>query len=143
MKESLEREVKLGVWPGFELPPLDDLPDGLQPERLKTRRLEATYFDTPDARLARAGASLRYRSGDGTGWTLKLPGGDDSSVADGALSRRELTFPGDGRSVPAAIEGLLAAWVRTSSLVPIARLSTQRRAVQLVDGDGAAVAEVV
>lgn len=142
MKESLEREVKLGVWPGFELPPLDDLPDGLQPERLKTRRLEATYYDTPDARLARAGASLRYRSGDGTGWTLKLPG-DDGPSDDGTLSRRELTFPGDGRTVPAAVEGLLAAWVRTSSLTPIARLSTQRRAVHLVDETGAVQAEVV
>lgn len=142
MKESLEREVKLGVWPGFELPPLDDLPDGLHPERLKTRRLEATYYDTPDARLARAGASLRFRSGDGTGWTLKLPG-DDGPSDDGTISRRELTFPGDGRSVPGAVEGLLAAWVRTSSLTPIARLSTQRRAVRLVDEGGAVQAEVV
>ena len=142
MKEQLEREVKLGVWPGFELPALEDLSDGLQPTAAKTRRLEATYYDTPDARLARAGASLRYRSGDGTGWTLKLPDGDGPSD-DGALSRRELTFPGDGKSVPVAVEGLLTAWVRTSSLVPIARLSTQRRAVQLVDGEGNALAEVV
>jgi inorganic triphosphatase YgiF len=58
MKESLEREVKLGVWPGFELPALDDLPDGLEPTKLKPKRLEATYYDTPDARLARSGASL-------------------------------------------------------------------------------------
>src|SRR3954464_14477391 len=135
MKESLEREVKLGVWPGFELPELDDLPDGLQPERLKTRRLEATYYDTPDVRLARAGASLRFRSGDGTGWTLKLPG-DEGPSDDGSLNRRELTFAGDGKSVPAEVERLLTAWVRTSSLTPIARLSTSRRAVQLVDKGG-------
>jgi CHAD domain-containing protein len=142
VKEALEREVKLGVWPGFELPALDDLPNGLAPTKLRTRRLEATYYDTPDARLARAGASLRFRSGDGTGWTLKLPG-DDGPSDDGALSRRELTFPGEGKSVPADVERLLTAWVRTSSLAPIARLSTQRRAVQLVDGDGAVQAEVV
>src|SRR5919107_4384838 len=129
MKEALEREVKLGVWPGLELPALDDLPDGLEPQKVKPKRLEATYYDTPDARLARAGASLRFRSGDGSGWTLKLPG-DDGPSDDGTLNRRELTFPGDGRSVPSAVEGLLAAWVRTSSLTPIARLSTQRRAVR-------------
>jgi CHAD domain-containing protein len=140
--EQLEREVKLGVWPGFELPPLDELPDGLTAVPVKARRLEATYYDTPDARLARSGASLRFRSGDGTGWTLKLPDGGGPS-SDGALARRELTFPGDGRSVPAAVEGLLASWVRTSSLGPIARLTTQRRAVQLVDEDGAVRAEVV
>src|SRR5215218_8085854 len=142
MKESLEREVKLGVWPGFELPPLDDLPDGLQPERLKTRRLEATYYDTPDARLARSGASLRFRTGDGTGWTLKLPDGDGVAPG-GGLSRRELTFPGDGKAVPPAVETLLAAWVRTSSLVPVARLATHRRAVRLVDEEGSPQAEVV
>jgi CHAD domain-containing protein len=142
MNEQLEREVKLGVWPGFELPALDDLGDGLQPRRPKPKRLEATYYDTPDARLARAGASLRFRSGDGSGWTLKLPDGEGPS-SDGTLSRRELTFPGDGRSVPVAIEGLLAAWVRTSSLTPIARLSTQRRIVELVDADSTVVAEVV
>jgi CHAD domain-containing protein len=142
MKEALEREVKLGVWPGFELPALDDLPDGLEPKRLKPKRLEATYYDTPDARLARAGASLRYRSGDGTGWTLKLPG-DVGPSGDGALNRRELTFPGDGKTVPADVERLLTAWVRTSSLTPIARLSTQRRGVQLVDGGGTVQAEVV
>ncbi|MCI3949617.1 MAG: domain containing protein [Acidimicrobiales bacterium] len=68
--EQLEREVKLGVWPGFELPALDELPDGLTAVPVKARRLEATYYDTPDARLARSGASLRFRSGDGTGWTL-------------------------------------------------------------------------
>jgi inorganic triphosphatase YgiF len=142
MKEALEREAKLGVWPGFELPALDDLPDGLEPKRLKPKRLEATYYDTPDARLARAGASLRYRSGDGTGWTLKLPG-DVGPSGDGALNRRELTFPGDGKTVPADVERLLTAWVRTSSLTPIARLSTQRRGVQLVDGGGTVQAEVV
>ncbi len=142
MKEQLEREVKLGVWPGFTLPALDDLPDGLVSAARRTRRLEATYYDTPDARLARAGASLRHRSGDGSGWTLKLPDGD-GVTEDGAMHRRELTFPGDGRAVPATVQDLLAAWVRTSSLVPIARLSTARRAVQLVDGDGAVHAEVV
>jgi CHAD domain-containing protein len=141
-QEQQEREVKLGVWPGFILPEFDDLPDGMTSVPVKPLELEATYYDTPDARLARAGASLRHRSGDGTGWTLKLPDGDGAD-GDGVLTRRELTFPGEGGSVPAEVEGLLAAWVRTSSLVAVARLSTQRRTVQLVDGDGAVLAEVV
>jgi CHAD domain-containing protein len=141
-REQLEREVKLGAWPGFQLPDLDDLPDGLRTRTRKARRLEATYYDTPDARLARAGVSLRHRSGDGTGWTLKLPDGDGPS-SNGVLRRRELTFPGDGRSVPSAVERLLASWVRTSSLVPVARLATVRRAMALVDEDGEVRAEVV
>ena len=129
------------MWPGFTLPAFDDLPDGMTSVPIEPRKLEATYYDTPDARLARAGASLRYRSGDGTGWTLKLPDGDGAD--DGVLIRRELTFPGEGKSVPDEVEGLLAAWVRTSSLVAVARLSTQRRTVRLVDDDGALLAEVV
>jgi CHAD domain-containing protein len=141
-REQLEREVKLGAWPGFQLPPLDDLPDGLRARTRRARRLEATYYDTPDARLARAGVSLRHRTGDGTGWTLKLPDGDGPS-GNGVLRRRELTFPGDGRAVPADVERLLVSWVRTSSLVPVARLATVRRAVALVDEEGEVRAEVV
>ena len=36
--------------------------------------LEATYYDTPDLRLARHGATLRRRTGGhDAGWHLKLP----------------------------------------------------------------------
>jgi len=35
------------------------------------RRLSATHYDTDDLRLARWGASLRRRTGEG--WTVKLP----------------------------------------------------------------------
>ena len=141
-EEHLEREVKLGAWPGFRLPELDDIREGLSASPPTEQRLEATYYDTPDARLARSGASLRFRTGDGTGWTLKLPDGDGVAPG-GGLSRRELTFPGDGKAVPPAVETLLAAWVRTSSLVPVARLATHRRAVRLVDEEGSPQAEVV
>ena len=37
----------------------------------------AVYYDTADLRLARWGVSLRHRTGDGTGWTVKLPEGED------------------------------------------------------------------
>ncbi|MBA2624309.1 MAG: CYTH domain-containing protein, partial [Acidimicrobiia bacterium] len=146
MKQAIEREVKLGAWPGFRLPELD-VPEsvvagGLAASPVTERRHEATYYDTPDVRLARSGASLRYRTGDGTGWTLKLPDGG-APPEDGSLRRKELTFDGDGRALPAEVEGLLTAWVRTAALGPIARLSTLRRRVELVDDAGVALAEVV
>ena len=47
------------------------------PTRADTVRLQATYFDTADLRLARAGASLRYRNVEG--WTVKLPVAHDAA----------------------------------------------------------------
>src|SRR4051794_30562988 len=48
--------------------------------------LDATYFDTTDLRLARAGVTLRRRvGGEDTGWHLKLPIDADS--------RHELQLP--------------------------------------------------
>ncbi len=136
--DHLEREVKLGVWPGFRLPALDGVLDGLAAVAGADARLEATYFDTPDLRLARSGVTLRHRSSEG--WTLKLPTGDEKGAM---LSRRELTVVGDDATVPAELAKLLVAWVRTSTLGPVARLHTVRRSLELVDEEGVVVAEVV
>src|SRR5216683_1495383 len=61
----------------------------------------------------------------------------------GLLERDEITFQGGTKKPPAAALALVRAYVRTSELVPVARLSTQRRHVRLVGADGARVAEVV
>ncbi|HEV2068642.1 MAG TPA: CYTH domain-containing protein, partial [Acidimicrobiales bacterium] len=136
--DQMEREVKLGVWPGFRLPELDGVLDGLVAVAGADVRLDATYHDTADLRLARSGVTLRHRSAEG--WTLKLLSGKES---DGMLSRRELTVSGDDSSVPAPLARLVVAWVRTATLVPVARLRTLRRRVELVDDQGSVVAEVV
>src|SRR4051794_3944018 len=71
----------------FELPPLMELMAGTDGRRLSEivpvvegelvrQRLEATYFDTPDLRLAIAGLTLCRRSGgDDAGWQLEGPAG--------------------------------------------------------------------
>lgn len=133
----LEREVKLGVWPGFRLPDLDGVLEGIEGSPAPEQRLDALYFDTPDLRLARSGITFRHRSPEG--WTLKLP--QDDGDAD-ILARHELTVAGDERAVPAELASLVTAWVRTSSLAPVARLHTLRRRVLLSDGNGAVVGEV-
>ncbi|HEY6708812.1 MAG TPA: CHAD domain containing protein, partial [Actinomycetota bacterium] len=62
-----EREAKLEALPGFVLPELGGPADGFSAQPLAARRLRTTYYDTSDLRLARWGASLRYRPGEG--WT--------------------------------------------------------------------------
>ena len=136
---NIEREVKLAVWPGFELPTLDDLVDGLLAVPAEERRLDAVYYDTADLRLARSNITVRFRSDDG--WTVKLP--DDAPVMAGGLSRQEITVKGDARRPPDTVTALLAARLRTAPLVAVARLQTLRRRTDLVDREGALLAEVV
>src|SRR5438034_3305626 len=132
----LEREVKLGAGPGFHLPDLAGVAEGIAVAPPETLRLETVYFDTPDLRLARWGVSLRRRAGEG--WTLKLSPSQSGAV----LERDEITFQG-GTKPPKQALDVVRAYVRRSELVPVARLSTIRKRVRLVDAAGARVAEVV
>ena len=138
----LEREVKLGAGPAFHLPDLSGVVEGVAVGPSETIRMETVYFDTADLRLARWGVSLRHRAGEG--WTLKLaapPAAPGKATA--VLERDELTFEGGGKKVPEAALQVVRAYVRKSELVPVARLSTVRRRVRLVDPAGVPVAEVV
>ena len=133
----LEREVKLAVTPGFRLPDLDDVAAAVDTAPVDEHRLETVYYDTPDLRLARWDCNLRLRQGEG--WTLKLP-----TTSEGpTLTRRELEFPGTGGRPPEAAVALVITYVRRSTLVPVASLSTLRRRVQLKNREGAVLAEVV
>ncbi|MDQ6772214.1 MAG: CYTH and CHAD domain-containing protein [Candidatus Dormibacteraeota bacterium] len=132
-----EREVKLQAAPGFHVPQLSGLAPEVEPGAGSEERLETTYWDTHDLRLARWGVSLRHRGAQG--WTLKLPG----RVAGPLLERPELLFAGTARTVPAPAQQVLRAYVRGSQLEPVARLSTWRRRVPLLGPGGRQVAEVV
>ncbi len=140
---GIEREIKLAAPPHFELPDLADaIPDAVV-STLPSRRLRATYWDTPDLRLARSGVSLRYRVEEGEDssggrWTLKLPGDSHSS----RLSRRELDFEGAPGSVPPAAARLVRAYVRTSTLGRVARLDSKRARLEVADMSGRPLAEV-
>ena len=138
----LEREVKLGAGPAFHLPDLTGVIDGVGVSPPEAARLETVYYDTPDLRLARWGVSLRHRAGEG--WTLKLPPRAAEGSRPGALLERdELTFQGGAKKPPLEAIKIVRAYVRNSELVPVARLSTLRRRVRLVDGGGSRLAEVV
>ncbi|HKB32248.1 MAG TPA: CYTH and CHAD domain-containing protein [Candidatus Dormibacteraeota bacterium] len=138
----LESEVKLGAGPAFHLPDLTGVLDGVAVSPPEAVRLETVYYDTPDLRLARWGVSLRHRAGEG--WTLKLPPATPAGSPQGALLERdELVFQGGAKKPPQAAVDVVRAYVRKAELVPVARLSTVRRRVRLVDAAGARVAEVV
>jgi CHAD domain-containing protein len=138
----LEREVKLGAGPAFHLPDLNGVVDGVGASPPEAVRLETVYYDTPDLRLARWGVSLRHRAGEG--WTLKLASPPSAGARPAAmLERDELTFQGGAKKPPQAAVDIVRAYVRKSDLVPVARLSTTRRRIRLVDDKGARVAEVV
>ena len=138
----IEREVKLGAGPAFHLPDLSGVLDGVTVTPPEAVRLETVYYDTPDLRLARWGVSLRHRAGEG--WTLKLPPARAAGQPQGELLERdELVFQGGAKKPPQAAVDVVRAYVRKAELVPVARLSTIRRRVRLVDAAGSRVAEVV
>ncbi|MEO6349082.1 MAG: CYTH and CHAD domain-containing protein [Candidatus Limnocylindrales bacterium] len=137
---SVEREAKLSAPEEFGLPGLDGLGRGIVASPPTSRQLDAIYYDTEELHLARAGVTLRHRTGEsGPGWTLKLPQGEDGP----ALMRRELLFDNAPGEVPAAARDLVRVNLRARLLVPVVRLRTDRTAVELRDASGQAVAEVV
>ncbi|HEV2034705.1 MAG TPA: CYTH and CHAD domain-containing protein [Candidatus Dormibacteraeota bacterium] len=137
----LEREVKLGAGPAFHLPDLSGVVDGVTVTPPEAVRLETVYYDTADLRLARWGVSLRHRAGEG--WTLKLAPTKASGDGSPVLERDELTFQGGAKKPPSAAVAIVRAYVRKAELVPVARLSTWRRRVRLLDATGSRLAEVV
>ncbi len=135
-----ERELKLAAPGSLVVPNLVD--DGLgviSMDELGELSLRSTYHDTADLRLARAGVTLRYRTGDdeGPGWTLKLriPGHD-------ATERDEHHFPGDMDAIPPEASDLVTALVRTAPIRPVATLLTRRRRWRLCGTDQQPLAEL-
>jgi CHAD domain-containing protein len=130
-----EVELKFDADPGAPLPDLSGT-GGTVSEAVESQ-LDATYFDTADAQLARHGITLRRRTGgDDAGWHLKLPAGRDERI--------EVRLPlGRATSkVPLALAREVRALVRDRPLVPVAMLHTTRIERRLLDADGNALAAV-
>src|SRR5499427_2600591 len=134
-----QRVIKLSASPTFDLPDLSGIVEGVGTGPREQVRVETTYFDTHDLRLARWGLSLSHGRG---GWTLKLPGAEQG--ADRSLpSAREITVSGPSRRPPDDVMALIRAFLRGASLEPVARLSTRCLLVPLTDPKGRQLAQVI
>ncbi|MDG4767263.1 CYTH and CHAD domain-containing protein [Solwaraspora sp. WMMD406] len=132
----VEEERKYEVDPGFAVPDLSGcLPDGGRLMELPAVKLTATYYDTPDLRLARAGVSLRYRVGDAQPWTVKLP-------ADAPGVRHEISRSGKRGKPPEDLVWLVTAYSRGVPLTPAATVRTVRQVLEVRDADDALLVEL-
>ena len=131
-----ETETKYDAPAGAGLPGLDRLPGVAATSGPEEQRLEAEYYDTDDLRLIRAGITLRRRSGGADdGWHLKLPLGNGT--------RREIRRPlGTARHVPSDLAALVRVHARGTQFRPVARITTTRRRLILLDEAGDSLAEV-
>ena len=131
-----ETEIKYEAPPGTTVPRLGELPSVAGASGPQEQLLEAEYYDTDDLRLIRHGVTLRRRrGGSDPGWHLKLPAG--------GKTRQEIRMPlGRSRQVPARLAGLVRGYTRGEALRPVARISTRRQVLTLLDGGGASLAEI-
>jgi CHAD domain-containing protein len=132
----LEEERKYDVDPRFTVPDVTGcLPEGGQVVARPPAYLRATYYDTADHRLARSGASLRYRRGDTVPWTVKLP-------TEVPGTRHEISRPGSPGTIPGELVALVTGYTRGAHLEPAAVLRTSRRVYELRDAAGELLAEL-
>jgi hypothetical protein len=134
--EHLEIEQKFDVDPGFERPSFGGLA-GISEQAPVPHHLSATYYDTPDGRLAASKITLRRRTGGAdAAWHLKLP-------AD-AGARREVHAPlgPDDEPVPGELASRVAEVTGGQPLRPIAVLNTERTVVTLHGHQGNVRAEI-
>lgn len=122
--------------PDADLPDLSGLPGVVGVGGTRVDLLRADYFDTHDLALARAGVSLRRRTGGADeGWHLKTPAGAD---------RDELQLPLDRavRTPPKALREAALGWTRGSLLAVVATIETRRTTCTLHGEDGRVLAEL-
>ena len=136
MEHSPERELKLAADAEFRMPSIYGL-GGATVRHAPPERNATTYYDTDDLRLARWGASLRHRPGEG--WTVKLPAERDAPF----LVRPEIVFDGTGDEPPAAAVALVRGFVRDRDLCPRVHMTTIRRRTGIHDTYGRLMGGVV
>ncbi|GAB3567730.1 CYTH and CHAD domain-containing protein [Amycolatopsis endophytica] len=127
-KTVTERERKFDFDDGRPVPRLAGTGPVTEQGDPRESRLDNTYYDTADLRLARAGVTLRRRSGgDDAGWHLKRP------AAGGAGEETQLP-PGD--RLPDELAEAVREWTGGADLVRVAHLRVDRFSYDLTGADG-------
>jgi CHAD domain-containing protein len=132
---GIEWERKFEVAPDAPAPRLIGINGTAGQSEPAESHLDATYLDTRDFRLARAGITLRRRTGGhDAGWHLKLPVAPEQ--------RKEIHVPlGKSEpSVPAKLARLVTARSNGEKLVPVAHIATTRLSSDLLDDQGRVLA---
>jgi CHAD domain-containing protein len=112
--------------------------------RSQPRTLRATYFDSPTLQLARAGITLRYRTGEGAPvWTLKLPADKGEGERERGLSRDEISVNGAAGQPPEELTRMLLGVLRGTQVTAVSVLRTRREVLELCQDDRVVLAEVV
>jgi len=128
---QVEHERKFALAEGQLVPDLSEVA-GVGPAT--EFDLVATYYDSPDFRLAAARQVIRRRTGgNDDGWHLKRPGA-------GPDQRTELHAPVEHRRPPQRFRALVAGTLDGAPLVPVAELRTHRSERPLVGVDGTVLA---
>ena len=128
-----EQEVKFRVSGVFVVPPLAgrDHHDVIG----RARRLDSTYWDTADVRLARHGHTLRYRTADDGSdptWTLKLEGAQDGAL----LQRREVESDGGPIEPPQRLAEAVSGITGGQALVMVAHLRSDQQQYSVESSQG-------
>ncbi|MDG5808960.1 CYTH and CHAD domain-containing protein [Streptomyces ossamyceticus] len=116
------------------LPPLDRVDGVTSVVGRGIEELDAVYYDTDDLRLSGSSAVLRRRTGGSdAGWHLKLPlPGDSREEVQAVLTD----------AVPDALHDLALSRTRGAELTPVVRIRSTREVRDLVDAEGAVLAEL-
>ena len=130
-----EIERSYAVEADDSLPDLGALPGVAHVGQPDQRTLVATYVDTADLALVRAGVTLRRRTGGADeGWHLKVPAGDGRDEVHARL--------GATTRVPVALARMVTGWTRGRPLGPVAVIETRRTTWLLCGDDDVVLAEV-
>ena len=134
----LEREHKYAADVDVILPDLTGIKGVARVTEPRKHLLEATYFDTPDRRLAAVGVSLRRQTGGNDGWHLQLP----SAVDPEARHQLRIPLGRAVRTVPKRFRTTVQGLAGDQTLSAVATVRTRRTVWQLLDEDDRVLAEV-
>jgi CHAD domain-containing protein len=131
----LETERKYDVDESTQLPDLSALGTT---ELSDPITLRAIYYDTADWSLARRLTVLRRRTGGADeGWHIKIPAGDSRTEYQMKATEAE-----SDSTPPAPLLEVIRSIIRSKPLSEVARLTTERTIVTVLDNEGGALIEI-
>lgn len=135
----MERKYDLPV--GFVMPDLTAVAGVHAVGEASEQDLKATYYDTPEFRLAAQRITLRRRTGGpDAGWHLKRPAGTNGRTGDRTETHAPLEP--DGHAMPRRIQDAVRQCSRDAPLASVATIHTRRMERPLRDRKGRILALV-